>query len=922
MKRTLLFIIISFFYATAYNQELTDHKNLLNSLPAEKIYLHLDRPNYMQGDTIWFKAYSWFGFDQLPDTVSKVLYVDLLNTGDSVEMKRKLLIQNGTSNGEFCLDKNIPPGRYTVRAYTRWMQNKNAGEPFYQIITIGTLNQNLQVDCSPLIIKQKEGDSLKVVFRYYEIDQAGDLKSNFIHNVDYRVRIGDRLLNSGRALSTNNNEQILKFPLPEIGKNDSVALIDLSIKEEGLTFEKQFQVPLKEELDLQFFPEGGSLVEGLESRVAFKATGTDGLSREIKGVIKTGDGKVVSTFESSHKGMGSFLLTPESGQKYTALAQYNHREFQFNLPSALNEGFVMSVETNDSDTLPSLKVHYSPLKSDELMYVTGSAYGQLRFIATLKTTKDSSVIKLPVDLLPEGVSRLTLLDRDYKPVAERLLYVDRDQRIKIEVKADSSSYGTRSKITLLIKTTDTDGEPIPANLSLSVVDKEQIINGEGIHGISAYKLLESELKGYIEDPGFYFSDSIINHKALDLLLLTQGYRRFLPEKPAEIKYLPERSFDITGKVALPGNRNQNFNYSDLGLTLLCHSDKTFFDQTKPDSLGQFSFHIPLMDGKPLSLLRAYTSKGKLTREKLPKDKSFRGDILLDEIIAPKFTTPAVSEINISTPVTEYVQQLQSAKKIEISKIKHGDTWHLNLPEVSVTAKYKDKYWYTRFEDEAKKIVNMDSLDPAGNKYGNVYDLLVREFGARRVHEPRVETITMPTLRGWNYWFPIYILNGKTYFNGGEGGQIAMSLLNMLSSIKVNEIKKIMVLPPSNLTYHYADPGILIGGIKQSLVNIETYSKPNFYRGDPDGIKTFILDGLDTPRTFYSPRYEGSNKENPGYDGRATLYWKPSVRTDQNGESKVEFYTGDRRTELEVIVNGIQIGSGNTGEKQTIIKSAK
>jgi hypothetical protein len=108
-------------------------------------------------------------------------------------------------------------------------------------------------------------------------------------------------------------------------------------------------------------------------------------------------------------------------------------------------------------------------------------------------------------------------------------------------------------------------------------------------------------------------------------------------------------------------------------------------------------------------------------------------------------------------------------------------------------------------------------------------------------------------------------------------------------------------------------------IKQSLVVIETYSR-NTYRGDPDGIKTFILNGLDSPRAFYSPKYERANKENPSYDGRATLYWNPSVRTDAKGIATVEFYTGDRKTGLEVIVNGIESGSGSTGQGKAVINS--
>jgi hypothetical protein len=98
-----------------------------------------------------------------------------------------------------------------------------------------------------------------------------------------------------------------------------------------------------------------------------------------------------------------------------------------------------------------------------------------------------------------------------------------------------------------------------------------------------------------------------------------------------------------------------------------------------------------------------------------------------------------------------------------------------------------------------------------------------------------------------------------------------------------------------------------------MVVIETYSKHNFYRGDPDGIKTFILEGLDSQRSFYSPKYEGSNKENPDYDSRATLLWKPVIRTNERGESQVEFYTSDRKSGFQVTVNGMGIFNGETGE---------
>jgi len=906
----------------------------------------------MQGDTIWFKAYAWFGFSQFPDTVSKVLYVDLLSSKGKIEIKKKFLIKNGTSSGDFTLDKAINPGKYIIRAYTRWMQNDNTGEPFYQTVTINGSKEDFQVECIPRVIKQADGDSLQVAFRFYELDRGGDLRNDFNHKVSYSVRIGERRLETGEGrsetgegrrdkgevMAANAKEQVFKCKLPGIGENDSVAILNLTIKDERLTFEKQFRIPLKEELDLQFFPEGGLLVNGIESRIAFKALGIDGLSREVKGVIKDEKGELVTSIESSHKGMGDFLFIPEKDKKYAAWIEHNHRLSNFPLPSAEDEGFAMSVNYSDLEDTVYVRVKYSPSKKDEKILITGSAYGKIRFISNIKTTSDSSMVGIPVKLLPEGISRITLFDSNFKPLSERLIYNDKGERFRVEVIPDSIYYGLRSKVTLRVKTSDADSNPLSTDLSLAVVAKEQVAKDGGGSGISAYKLLESELKGYVEDAGSYFSDNRTNLKALDLLLLSQGYRSFLPEKikPAGIKYFPERSFDITGKAALRGNKNKDKknNYNELVLNLLCSSN-SYFDQTKADSLGAFSFHIPLQYGKPLSLIRAYTSTGKLSKTYLddlmrgnsaytstgrlviPKEKSFRGDIFIDEPVKAPIFTPPLYQPEITSPFIDYVHQLQEAKKSELSKIANGIQWQLNLPEFTVTG--KDKNWYTNFEGEANKIADLDSLDTTGQKYDNVFDLLVKEFGAWKTNTLQglgVRTVTLPSYGLESHWFPIYLLNGETYLNWGEHGKVPF-LLNQLSVIRVNEIKRIMVIPPGNLSYHYAEPSIRVL-IKQSLVNVETYPRHSFYRGDPDGIKTFILEGLDTPRVFYSPRYEGATKDSKVYDGRATLYWNPAVRTNDKGEAKVEFYTGDCKTGMEVIVNGIEIGNGFTGQKETMI----
>jgi hypothetical protein len=525
-----------------------------------------------------------------------------------------------------------------------------------------------------------------------------------------------------------------------------------------------------------------------------------------------------------------------------------------------------------------------------------------------------------LELLPEGVCRLTLLNENFEPECERLIYVDKNQRFKIEVIPDSLTYGSRSKVTLLVKTTGLDNSPVRTDLSLAVLDKGQISKGPDVHGINAYKLLESELHGNIEDPDSYFkNDSCTDKNTLDLLLLTQGYRKFLRNNTSneELKFEPEKNFFVYGKIKLNGTESQvkKFNYRNIGITLMSVSKEPYVGLSNPDSLGNFRFKLPLIIGMPHLMVQATTAK----------KKPFNGEILLDnQVPPPKFNTHPPINDNIPSPVFEFAKHIETVNKSDPAKFKLPGTLSKSLGEVIVTAKVAPKNWWRNYEKDATKIADLDTIDPEGDRYSNINDLLVKEFGARWYNNESagLNTVLLPCIklieRGMNYWFPIYLLDGKTYWNG-KG--FDFSQLNTLSAFPVNEIKRILVIPPGkSIVMNYAyDP--IIGFpqfILQSMVIIETYSK-NTYRGELPGVKKFILDGLDVPRAFYSPRYEGLLKNSPVYDGRATIFWEPILRTDSNGQAKVEFYTSDHLTDLEVIINGIEVDNGNPGEGYKIIK---
>ena len=888
---------------------IDDFVQSYQSPPSEKIYLHLDRTGYLQADTIWFKAYLWYGSNQIPDTLSRVLHIELISLLGKIEQSKKILVDNGTAQGDICLDKNITPGRYVLRAYTRLMQNDPTGEPFCQIITIKPSKENFQVECTPSIINHSGNDSLKVSFRFYEIDTTGNLRNNS-HNVKYILKTKDRKLCEGQTKAVNSIEQVFRCSLSGVNENDTEVQLNVSIQKDDSIIEKQYQISLFESIDVQFFPEGGNLVNGLKSMVAFKAIGTDGVSRNVKGIIIDEKGDTLTSFVSTHRGMGFFPLKPEANKEYFAQLRYLGRLFKIPLPKALSEGCMISVVNTEKDHESFLMLNYSPSIANPPKYVVGSAYGKVWFSSIINTAKNKCQFRIPLEYLPEGICRITVLDANYNPECERLFYVDKKDRFKIEIIPDRNNYKTKDKVSLTIQALRPDGKPAETNLSLAIVDKELAGNNRDAKSILAYKLLESELKGTIEDAGFYFKGDSVNHRALDLLMLTQGYRKLLRngKDSTKQKFTPERDYFLSGRLELLDwkSRPKKSDFKNVTISLMHWTGQTTVYQAKPDSVGKFSFQLPLFYGESKIFLLASTLK----------KKPFKGEIYIDSTVAtsPRFVTALANDNASSTPAIEYVRQLQSFKKIDAAKkINDLPISHM-LKEVVV--KVKDKNWYKRFDKHALKIINLDSIDPTGKKYESLNDVLIREFKATphtiNGHGKYLKTVLLPCVSaGPNEWYPIYVMNDGTYCNESGSADLTIEQLTSLSLMHMTDIKRLMVLSPSSdLTFRYADENIFML-VRQSVVVIETYKKG--YRGDPQGGKNRVLEGLNAPREFYSPHYNNVLNETSSYDGRTTLFWAPSVHTNSNGLAKVEFYTSDRKTTLDVQLNGMEVMSGAPGQ---------
>ncbi|NNU33819.1 hypothetical protein HK413_06095 [Mucilaginibacter sp. S1162] len=275
-------------------------------------------------------------------------------------------------------------------------------------------------------------------------------------------------------------------------------------------------------IDLQFLPEGGNLVKGLKSTVGFKAIGEDGKGTPVLGAIYNSKGDEIVSFATIHNGMGSFEFTPKAGEVYTArLSKPVIKSFE--LPKISAVGTVMHINNpKQGDALNVTLQGTNSLTTDTACYLIGTSRGAVYY--TQKVDLTQPALSVDKKLFPTGIARFTFFIGK-RPLNERAVFIDNHDQLNITVATNHPTYRKRDSVSLTIAVKDKSGLPVQGNFSLAVTDDSQVrVDSLGNYGIGASLLINSELRGTVEAPGYY-----INRKdkqareALDNLLLTQGW---------------------------------------------------------------------------------------------------------------------------------------------------------------------------------------------------------------------------------------------------------------------------------------------------------------------------------------------------------------------------------------------------------------
>ena len=326
-------------------------------------------------------------------------------------------------------------------------------------------------------------------------------------------------------------------------------LKELEGKKEQLTHDNQ-NIPL----EFKLFPESGVLLAGVRNRVAFKASSKNGLPIKVSGRVFEND-KEISNFKSLHDGMGSFYINPVSGRNYTVRLDSQQGEIH-PFPTIKDAGMTFSLLENMDDTL-SLKV-YNAEKNPQTFYVQVQARGMPSVIASAEVM-DSLTIKLPLTDVPYGISEVMLMNSSAVPVAERLVYIKPGKTITITAEISKEQANRRDRIGIKINAKDQNGDPIVAQLGATVYDGIYHDPADGMD-IQTHYLISNQIRGKVHNPGYYFDTENQNrHDAMDLLLMTQGWRSYKWSQEAlkEMKPYVEPIIADTISGILLSNKQKN-----------------------------------------------------------------------------------------------------------------------------------------------------------------------------------------------------------------------------------------------------------------------------------------------------------------------------------------------------------------------------
>ena len=658
--------------------------------------------------------------------------------------------------------------------------------------------------------------------------------------------------------------------------------------------------------DMQFFPEGGNLVNSIPGRIGFKVLGSNGKGIDVNGRIIDENGNEIQKFATTKFGLGRFNFITEKKNKYRAHIKYANKDYFYELPQALDNGITMQVE--------DLADHYQIIIQSSLaggvnnLLLLGQQKGKVIGRAKITGSEKGSTINIPKSIFKQGIVQFTLIDNNKKPWCERLVFVDIDaDQPQVNITFSKENYQKRELVEMELSLDQKTQNTPQLNMSVAITDMQVVSPDDFGLNIESYLLLASDLRGEIENPSYYFKTSDHKRKELlDILMMTQGWRRFennkLPDNQKD-QFVIEKGIYLSGSVK---NTSDHENISSKATLLLKNKGHSFSDTILTTDQGHFfmgPYNIIDSTTFTIQVLNINNKKGK-------KYKKNRRDYYIE---FDKFKSPKVT---FQSAISNDLNKDYDVSYMEKSTMVYPENSHLNdsdntnkLDEIilkPVTVKKVDTYEFKKEKMGVKhrgasQLISSDQLENAAE--GNLIAIL----------ESRIPGLSIKgdfiTLRGNTTVYqssypkepekPLFLLdNVATSFEA-------------VSNLWVNSIDFVEVLTGSRAAIYgsRASHGVIAIYTKSAtganrISAVEEANKPEIH--EQNEILQFVHPGYYKAREFYEPIYKTDRSDYSTPDYRTTIYWSPDIKFNAQGKAKMLFHTADIPTTYRVDVQGITV----------------
>ncbi|WP_169301433.1 MG2 domain-containing protein [Pontimicrobium aquaticum] len=620
----------------------------------------------------------------------------------------------------------------------------------------------------------------------------------------------------------------------------------------------------QEAIDLQFFPEGGYAVSGISGKITFKAIGSDGLGRDVKGQIKNSKGKTVLSINSMYKGMGFFSLKPEANETYTAILDDG---LKFDLPQIQDKGYVMVVDNLNTRNI-KVKVQASNELRNKPFYIIGTMNNNKQYQGRFKFNTESVIdFEIPKSKLASGVLTLTLFDEQMRPWCERAIFINNKNELTIEAGLSKSDFNKRGKFELKVHIKDSYGAPLSTKFSVAVTDADKVEKDNKDANILTHLLLQSDIKGHVENSGYYFSDDKRSTAAkLDLVMLTHGWRKFNWEELDKIDFNSLKEFPFERGYTISGiaTNMQDVPLKNKALKMIGKSkDELKLYTTTTNNDGSFRIENVDNSGSVELAFNAYNTKDEAINTKVvlvDKNKEI-------ELPVPNFKNHKGGSYN-SKAMPFFVY--------EDAQI---------LDEVLVNAKNKiiekPKYASSLYHVEPDNTILADN-----NRNGNILYHIADVSGIDVVF-----LSNQVVIRG-NSYGPLWVIDGMTLREPNAD----LKVPDYIYGMDMSNVERIEIIKSAYKAAVYGPSG------KYGVIAI--YTKTGKLKQDNSFTSKHSINGFSKFKEFYSPKYDVDINMSDYSDNRTTLYWNPSVKTDKDGNATIIFYNSDITNSIEVDVQAL------------------